>query len=465
MARERLLALGDVARRAAEELEAAAQAIAQRLGREEAETSRGELDGEREPVEPAADLDDRRRVVVGDREVGPDRARPVDEQLDRLDPCHLRGRHAAAGLGRQAERRDRVDVLDPDAERLAAGDQELDLGARVEQLGRHPGGGRDLLEVVEHQQDLALAQAFGQRLADRTGGHLAHADGATERQDQAIGVAAGRHVDERDAVAKPRRLLAGGPDGQARLARPARARQRQQPDRRVLEVALDRFELGPATDERRRRDRQARRAVVDGHQRREGRLEVRMDQLEHALRAAEVLEPELAEVAQARAGREAIGAERGGGRRQQDLAAVTDGHEPGGAVDRRAEVVGAASLGVARVERHPDVERAGLAPVGGGQGALGGEARDDALVRGRKDGHQPVTGRLDHDAVGQFDRLAEDHVMTRQGVGHRGRQVLPEPGAPRDVGEQEGQRAGPDDGGGASRASVPCMARRYGVRT
>ena len=133
-------------------------------------------------------------------------------------------------------------------------------------------------------------------------------------QDQAVGVAAGRHVDERDAVAKPRRLLAGGPDGQARLARSARARQRQQPDRRILEVALDRFELGPAADERRRRDRQARRAVVDGHQRRERRFEVRMDQLEDALRAAEVLEPELAEVAQAGAGREAIGAERGGRR-------------------------------------------------------------------------------------------------------------------------------------------------------
>ena len=173
-----------------------------------------------------------------------------------------------------------------------------------------------------------------------------------------------------------------------------------------------------------------------------------MDQLEHALRAAEVLEPELAEVAQAGAGREAIGAERGGGRRQQDLAAVTDGHETGGAVDRRAEVVGAAPLGVAGMERHPDVERAGLTPVGGGQGALGGEARDDALVRGGKDGHHPVAGRLDHDAIGRFDRLAEDHVMPRQGVGHRGRQVLPEPGAPGDVGEQEGQRAGPDDRGG-----------------
>jgi hypothetical protein len=37
-----------------------------------------------------------------------------------------------------------------------------------------------------------------------------------------------------------------------------------------------------------------------------------MDQREHALRAAEVLEPELAEVAQTGAGREAIGAERGG---------------------------------------------------------------------------------------------------------------------------------------------------------
>ena len=127
---------------------------------------------------------------------------------------------------------------------------------------------------------------------------------------------------------------------------------------------------------------------------------------------------------------------------------MADGHEPGGAVDRRAEVVGAAPLGVARVERHPDVERAGLAPVGGGQGALGGEAGRDALVGRGEDRHHPVAGRLDHDAVGRFDRLAEDHVMTRQGVGHRGGLVLPEPGAPCDVGEQEGQRAGPDDGGG-----------------
>ncbi len=44
--------------------------------------------------------------------------------------------------------------------------------------------------------------------------------------------------------------------------------------------------------------------------------------------------------------------------------------------------------------------------------------------------------------------------MARQGVGHRGGQVLPEPGAARDVGEQEGQRAGPDDGGFAGVGSV-----------
>ena len=68
----------------------------------------------------------------------------------------------------------------PDAERLAAGDQELHLGALVEQLGRHPGGRRDLLEVVEHQQDLPLAQALGQLLADRAGGRLPHPDRATD---------------------------------------------------------------------------------------------------------------------------------------------------------------------------------------------------------------------------------------------------------------------------------------------
>ena len=154
-----------------------------------------------------------------------------------------------------------------------------------------------------------------------------------------------------------------------------------------------------------------------------------MDQLEHALRAAEVLEPELAEVAQAGAGREAIGAQRGGGRRQQDLAAMADGHEPGGAVDRRAEVVVAAPLGVARMERHPDAERAGLAPVGRGQGALGGErSRSTPSSAVGKTAIIPSPVVLTTDAIGRFDRLAKDHVMARQRVGHRGRHVAPTAG-------------------------------------
>ena len=207
---EGLLALGHVAGRAAEELEAAAEPVAQRLRREQAEAGGRELDRERQAVEPAADLGDRRGVVVGHVEVGAHGAGAVDEQLDRLDRLQLGRGDPVPDRRRQAERRHGIDVLDADVERLAAGDQQLHLRALVEQLGRHPGGRRHLLEVVEHEQDLPLAQAVGELVPDRPSRRLPHPDRATERDEDGVGVAGGRQVHER------RRRRGTGPSGRRR---------------------------------------------------------------------------------------------------------------------------------------------------------------------------------------------------------------------------------------------------------
>ncbi len=88
----------------------------------------------------------------------------------------------------------------------------------------------------------------------------------------------------------------------------------------------------------------------------------RMHELEDALGAPEVLEPVLAEVAQARAVREVVRGEGRGGRRQEHLPAVPGGHDPGGAVDGRTEVVVAAPFGVPAMDADPDAERPGLRP-------------------------------------------------------------------------------------------------------
>ena len=91
---ERLLARGQVAGAAAERLQAAGEPIPKRLRREEVQSGGGELDRERQPVEPAADVGDGGGVVVGEPEVRSDAARPLHEQLDRLELADLIGRQS-----------------------------------------------------------------------------------------------------------------------------------------------------------------------------------------------------------------------------------------------------------------------------------------------------------------------------------------------------------------------------------
>jgi hypothetical protein len=60
------------------------QALQEDGGREELDAGGGQLDRERQPVEPPADLGDRRRRLVGDGEVVPGLPGAVDEQPHRL---------------------------------------------------------------------------------------------------------------------------------------------------------------------------------------------------------------------------------------------------------------------------------------------------------------------------------------------------------------------------------------------
>jgi hypothetical protein len=87
------------------------------LGRgQRAQPRRRQLDRERQPVEPPADLDDGAHVLVGHREARAHGGRAVGEQLHRRERQRLRRRGVRRG---QAQRGDRGEHLTHDRERLA----------------------------------------------------------------------------------------------------------------------------------------------------------------------------------------------------------------------------------------------------------------------------------------------------------------------------------------------------------
>ncbi len=207
---QRPVALALARARAREQREALVEVTRDLRGRERAAARRGELDGERQAVEPAADA--RHRLGVGgvELEVPARRAGAVDEQRNRIGS--LQSLELLA-LG-QAERPQPQHLLAVDPERLAAGCHEARTGTSGEDpLGELGRAREHVLAVVEHQDPRALAQ----RLDDRVGLAVA-AEGVGDRGGHGVvrverGEDAPAHV-----VAVLRRGPRGRLDRQPRLA-------------------------------------------------------------------------------------------------------------------------------------------------------------------------------------------------------------------------------------------------------
>ena len=438
---QRLLPLGQIAGAAAEVLEAAAESIPERLRREEVQARGGELDRQRQPVEPATDLGHGGGVVVREAEVGPDAARPLHEQLDGLELVELVRRRLTMGLrDRQRQRRHRDDVLASDPECLPARHEQLQAGAVRQQLDDRGRRDRDLLEVVEDEQDLLGAELPPELVERRSIDRVGDPDGRGRQREDGIGIGCGDEVDEVDAVGEPVDLVRGGPDREPRLAGPTGPRERDQADIVVVEALADRLELGVAADERRRLGREVVRPEVERGEWRELRRQDRVRDLEDPLRPSQVLESMLTQIAQRDAVRQLAADERRGRVRQQDLAAMTGRHDPRRPIDGGPEVIAAARLGLARVDPDPDPDGARLRPLRRDEPALGRDRRGDGRDRLREDGHDPVAGGLDDLAARVGDRGTDDRVVLREGGAHRQRVLLPQAGAALDVGEEECQR-------------------------
>ena len=159
---ERPLPLGEAgARCRPQKIEPRAETLEHGAGGKEIAACRGELERQRQTVEPNAELAHRLGVRLGELEVGPGGPGAVDEQPDRLDPAQLRKRETLRPI-RQLQRRHRIDPFLRHPERGAARDEQLHAGCAGQQLSQERGSVEHVLEVVEQQQRLPLAQVLEQ---------------------------------------------------------------------------------------------------------------------------------------------------------------------------------------------------------------------------------------------------------------------------------------------------------------
>ena len=156
---------------------------------------------------------------------------------------------SAEGFGGQ--RRDGELVLGADPQRGAARDHELRARRDREQPGQVGRGVEQLLEVVEHEQQLAAAEDGGQALA------LGRAELLGDLRRHARGVVERGELDEVRAVGEVRRGPVGELEREVRLADAAGPGQREQADVRVGEQLGGGREVVVAAEQRRRRQRAA----------------------------------------------------------------------------------------------------------------------------------------------------------------------------------------------------------------
>jgi hypothetical protein len=405
--------------------------------REQAQLRRGQLDGEREPVEPVADRGHVGRGGVVDGERGLHGPGPLDEQGPGVGGQQQLG--PVGGPGGQGERPDLVLVLAEQAQHGPGGHQHLHPGRGREQLADEARPGHHLLEVVQHEQAGAVAEVVADDRGGVAAGDVVQVEGVGDGGGDPGRVAHRGQGDEVDAVREPGQQAAGGLQREARLARPAGAGEGDQPHVVVAEQLGDRAQVRLAPDERGGDRRQV------GHRRQAARGPVvlrdpRPGQLVEPLRPLQVLQPVPAEVLEGQPGR--VGRRAPGLVGDEDLAAVGGRADPGHPVQVEPDVVVLDHRRGAGVHAHAhaqlDPARPGLAGQPGLRLGRGGDGRGG--VGERDEAGVALGAELTAAMVG--DGGTQDHPVRRQDLAVVIGQGLEQPRRALDVGEQQRHRTG-----------------------
>ena len=255
-------------------------------------------------------------------------------------------------------------------------------GASASRVAERRRRGQHLLEVVEHEQELLVAQVLDQRLERALARLLAQAERLRDRRHDELRLADRRELDEGRAVREPLAHAGGELEREPGLAGAAGADQRQQAHVVAREQLAGLGELALAPDEGVRHRGEAREPVVERVQRRELVRQAVDLELVELLRAGQVLQHVLAEVAELDARPE----QRARGLRDEHLAAVAGRHHARRVVHVEADVAAVHPPRLAGVQAHAHADLVAVGPVVPGERAL--------AVHGRRGG---VGGRLERD--------------------------------------------------------------------
>ncbi len=190
-----------------------------------------QFDGQRQAVQPSAQLGHSSGVVVVDREVGLYGLGALGEQDHGCIAQRIVGCEPAAALlrHRQSQGAHRHLPLAAHAQRLAASDQHMQPGTAPQQVIHQRRGRDDLLEVVQRQQQVLLLQPGAQLQVRRIGAAHLHAQRLGDGRSHQRRVADRSQTHEESAVLKVLHNLLSHSQGQTGLADAGRADQCHQP--------------------------------------------------------------------------------------------------------------------------------------------------------------------------------------------------------------------------------------------
>ncbi len=169
----RLLMQWQVSPTAGKQWERMPETHLQRRWRKHLDPRGGQFNGQRQTIETAADIDDCRPVLLGEREIRFDALGPQHKKSDRVGTIQVLQRWIAWYL-HDLERSDWILVLAGDLQAGTAGRQNRERGATRQEI-RHNGRSCDnLLEIIEQQQQLMVEKSRLDDLAQLNPGGFAY---------------------------------------------------------------------------------------------------------------------------------------------------------------------------------------------------------------------------------------------------------------------------------------------------
>lgn len=224
---------------------AVVEAVQELVDAEDAQADGGQFDGEGQPVQAPAQPGHGRPVGGGQPEAGDDGGRAVGEQGER----RVSGGVAEVAVGVGHGQRPYVhEVFLGQPEPVPAGGEDADAGGAAQQgAGEVGAGGRQVLAVVDDEQQPAVAYALHQGVQGGPFGAVVQTEGVGGGERDEGGVVQAGEVHEAHAVGEGAGDAGRDPAGQAGLADAAGPGEGDQPGPGQQLARLGEF--GPPVDE------------------------------------------------------------------------------------------------------------------------------------------------------------------------------------------------------------------------